>query len=54
MLERGFKAPAFTKKEIAEEVLPWLESLVSGDLEYGTPEYGRAFRLYEDLGGMLQ
>lgn len=53
MLEHGFKAHAFTKTEIRDEVLPWLEGLVSGDLEYGTPDYGRAFRLYEDLGGML-
>jgi hypothetical protein len=53
MLERGFKAGKFSKREIAEEVLPWLQGLIEGELDYSSPEFGRAFRLFEDLGGMV-
>lgn len=53
MCERGLKSG------LAQERLRWwfdyLEQQVGdrGELEYGTAEYGRAFRLYEQIGEML-
>ncbi|WP_292197606.1 helix-turn-helix domain-containing protein [Mesorhizobium sp.] len=49
MIERGIKEPGRTK--FPDWWQGYLDELVSdgGSLEYGTPEYGRAFRLSEEL-----
>ncbi|MFK0688172.1 helix-turn-helix domain-containing protein [Mesorhizobium sp. IMUNJ 23033] len=51
MIERAMKEPGRTS--FPDWWQAWLEDIVAGSLEYGSPDYGRAFRLAEELGARL-